>query len=113
VGLLLTKEDILSKDDIKTKIIRVPGWGGKVKVRGLNASERDELEMKTISNKMTNQSAWIASKCVIDNESVQVFSIADIVGLGKKSAPCLQLVASAALSLSGFSKEALDELEKP
>ena len=113
MGLLLTKEGILSIDDIRTKIIDVPGWNGSVKVRGLNATERDDLEAKTISNKMTNQSAWIASKCIIDESGKQIFQLADVIELGKKSAPALQLVASEVLRLSGFSKEALEELEKP
>jgi len=113
MGLLLTKEQILSIDDIRTKIIEVPGWGGEVKVRGLNATERDDLEMKTIANTMTNQSAWIASKCIINEEGNQYFTINDIMDLGRKSSAAIQRVSGEALKLSGFSKEAIEELEKP
>ena len=36
---LLTREDILNYNDIKTEIVPVPEWGGEVKVKGLTAAK--------------------------------------------------------------------------
>ena len=40
----LNKAEILAKDDLKTEDVFVPEWDAWVKVRSLNASERDHFE---------------------------------------------------------------------
>jgi hypothetical protein len=54
--VVLTKEQILSADDIKTETVLVPEWGGDVIVRGLSGVERDAYEMAVYrpDGKLTN-----------------------------------------------------------
>ena len=42
--MLLSKDQILSADDIQSQRVPVPEWGGEVMVRGLTGSQRDQWE---------------------------------------------------------------------
>ena len=44
MGALLTKEQMLAADDIKSERVEVPEWGGDVMVRGLTGTQRDAWE---------------------------------------------------------------------
>ena len=39
--MILNREQILAANDVKTRIVDVPEWGGSVIVRGLTSLERD------------------------------------------------------------------------
>ena len=42
--MLLTRDKILSADDIRSERVKVPEWGGEVIVREMTGAERDEWE---------------------------------------------------------------------
>ena len=109
---LLTKDQILSADDIKSAIVKVPEWGGEVRVRAMNASERDEFELKHIEKTLKDYRAYVASKCIVNDENQQVFSPQDIRELGKKSSAALSRVYNKATELSGFTEQDIEDLEK-
>ena len=44
--MLLTKESILSVQDLPRELVEVAKWGGSVWVRGMTAGERDMFEDK-------------------------------------------------------------------
>jgi hypothetical protein len=48
VKKFLNKSEILAMDDLKTEDVFVPEWNAWVKVRSLNASERDHFEASTV-----------------------------------------------------------------
>ena len=113
---LLTKKDILKAQDLKTEIVDVPEWGGKVKVRGLSASDRDCFE-----NEMFEQSqspgmkivrASLCARCIVDEEDKRLFTDQDIKQLGTKSAVALNRVFKTAQKLSGLREEDVEELAK-
>ena len=115
----LTRETILNAQDIKTEEVLVPEWGGKVLVKALSGTERDEFEQsivgyagKTPKMKMDNVRAKLAVQAVVDEKLQQLFTIADVVGLGRKSAVALNRVYEVASRLSGLPPEDVEELTK-
>ena len=58
---------------------------------------------------MANMRARMVAYCVVDEEGERMFTDADIVQLGRKSAAALERVAKAAQKLSGMGNEATEE----
>jgi hypothetical protein len=121
---LLTKADIFKADDLPSKIVDVPEWGGQVKVRACMASERDEYEdsmyttevqpdgqVTTVKN-FTNAKARLVVKCVIDEEGKRVFDDIEAVHVGKKVAGAVNRIFTVIQDLSGWSKAGQKAIEK-
>lgn len=116
----LTREAILEADDIQEEVVQVPEWGGKVLVRGLTGSQRDDYEATLQRGKGTNKEinlrnarAKLVMWSVVNAQTQareRLFSEQDVERLGKKSAAALQRVFDAAARLSGLSAKDLDEL---
>lgn len=118
MGKLLTRSAILDSLDVQTIEVEVPEWGGTVKVRGLTGKERDLFEQASVRRNpktgevelnMANMRARMVAYCVVDEEGERMFTDADIVQLGRKSAAALERVAKAAQKLSGMGNEATEE----
>lgn len=117
--MLLTRDQILSADDLKQESVPVPEWGGDVLVRGLDGEERDAYEATIISQRGTdvkmnlnNARAKLVQRSVVDGVGSRLFDESDVKRLAKKSAAALQRVYDVAARLSGLSKEDLDDLTK-
>lgn len=116
---LLTKQQILDAEDIKTETVLVPEWGGEVLVRGLSGAERDMFEDRIVKREgkstrviLKDVRAKLAALCMVDEDGHRVFSDAEVAALTKKSAAGLQRVWEAARNLSGMTDEDVEELEK-
>lgn len=116
---LLTREQILTVKDIETEIVPVPEWGGEVIVKGLSGADRDKYETslydqqgKKMKIKLDNVKARLVAYSVVDENGKRIFSEADIVELGKKSAKALNRIADVSQKLSGVTKEDMDDLTK-
>ena len=112
---ILTRDQILAKDDLKRKKVHVPQWGGDVYVRIMTAAERDAFEQKYFlsENKdLVGIRAHLAATCIVDQDGNNIFSEADIEELKKKSAAAVETVFKAAESLNALSVDSVDELEK-
>jgi hypothetical protein len=115
----LTRDAILTANDIRTEEVDVPEWGGVVLVRGMTGTERDAFEARVVEthgkttrvNLVNFRAKFVASVCV-DDAGQPLFTEADIAALGKKSAAALQRVFNVAQRLSGLSDEDVDELVK-
>jgi hypothetical protein len=115
----LTRDLILKADDLETRDVEVPEWGGTVRVRALTGTERDSLEASTIEGKGKNKDvnlqnfrAKLCVRAIIDENGQRIFEDADIVALGRKSSGALSKVYNAAAELSGISDKDVDELTK-
>lgn len=111
--MLLTKEQILSAQDLPTEDVSVPEWGGSVRVRGMTGSERDAWELLQLDEKKpADIRATLVAFTLVDEKGALLFTPAEISALGKKSAKALQRVFRVAQKLSRITEADVKELEK-
>lgn len=106
----LTKEQILTADDLPTEEVEV--WGGTVLVIALSAQERENLRLSMGENEndLLQVMVKLVSLVVVDENKNRVFSEEDVEALAKKSAKEIDKVFAAAQKLSGLGVE--KELKK-
>ena len=116
---MLTKEAILTAQDIVTETVSVPEWGGEVLVRGMTGRERDVFEQAIIQRKgrdtnvnMRDLRAKLAAFCMVDEGGQRIFTDGDVETLSGKSAAALQRVFDVASRLSGLTPADAEELTK-
>lgn len=115
---VLSRDEILSVQDMTLECVDVPEWGGSVYVKSLTGAERDAFEASMISidgsgkRKMTlaNTRAKLVAKTLCNEEGKRLFSDADIEHLTKKSAAALQRVFEVAQRLSGLTSKDVEDL---
>jgi len=115
--MILTKEEILKADDLKSEVVPVPEWGGDVMVRGMTGADRDKFEASIVQTRgkdqtlnMVNIRAKLASMTICDEKGHRIFSEADVKELSLKSAVALQRVFVVAQKLSGIGENDVKEL---
>ena len=113
----LTKADILAKDDLVTEDLFVPEWDAWVKVRTLNASERDHFEAGTVqrngkktTTNLENIRARLCLLCLVGEDGERLFAEEDTYPLGGKSAAALDRIFTVAQRLNGLRDEDVTEL---
>ena len=116
---VLTRQQILSADDLKSKRVKVPEWGGDVFVRELTAAERDEYESSIVKTdgldvtvNATNMRAKLVSMSVVDKDGKRLFTAKDVVKLGEKSAAVIDRIVDVSRRLSRIGPAELEELGK-
>ncbi len=116
---LLTRDAILGASDIKSEEVRVPEWGGTVRVRGLTAAQRDQVEAQAVSRRgnnvdinMANIRARIVAFTIVGDDDKPIFTNADVKALGEKSARALDRVFEVATRLSGMGESDIEDLAK-
>jgi len=114
----LTREAILAKEDIETRTVNVPEWGGEVTVRGMTGRQRDiweasmtEMRGKKYVPNLADARAKLIAYCVIDPDTgLLMFTYGDIEQLSQKSAAALDRIYEVAAELSGVGEKDLEEL---
>lgn len=113
----LSREQILTADDIVTEEVEVSEWDGTVLVRGLNAQARDNFQIslmrepgRSVRVNMANATAKLVALCIVDENGDRVFNQKDIVELSIKSGAAMNRVYMVAQRLSGLSIGDLEEL---
>jgi hypothetical protein len=118
---ILSRAEILATEDLMSETVLVPEWGGAVIVRALTGSERDAYETSIFTARGGGQSpeynlqnirAKLAARTIVGEDGKRLFSDADIVVLGLKSAAALDRVFSVAQRLSRLTNEDVKELTK-
>lgn len=118
---ILSGADILGADDLLTKWVLVPGWKGKVLIRALSGTERDQFEASIVKvrgkHRETNTENIRAKLCqlsIVDptdpKKRAPLFTRKQVDALGKKSAADLDIVYTAAAELSGLNDKDVEEL---
>jgi hypothetical protein len=117
--MALTKEQILTADDLVKEEVSVPEWGGSVFVTTMTAKDRDAFESSLFETKgketkqnLTNMRARLAAMTIVDENGKRVFDINDMDALGQKAAPALNRIFDVAKRLNGIGQEAEAELTK-
>lgn len=114
---LLTKEQILTANDLKTKDVSVPEWGGTVRVRALMGNEKDVFEDTVIEQNgknrrinLINMRAKLAAASMINEKGEKLFSESEAKDLGRKSALALDRIFKVASDLSGLGEDDVKKL---
>ncbi len=115
----LSKEQILSSDDVIIESVHVPEWKGDVRVRGIKARELDDFQKKIIatngkdvSANASNIRARLCALAIVDEDGKMIFTEADIKALGEKSAVAIDRVFTVARDLGGMKPEEIEEMAK-
>jgi len=116
--MALSRDAILAAEDLPKELVDVPEWGGSVWVRCLTALERDEWESSIMvmdgkggtKADLRNIRAKLVVRTVVDDAGERLFSEADVLVLGGKSAAALDRLYSVAAKLSKITKEDEKEL---
>lgn len=108
----LTKDQILSAQDLDKTTVDVPKWGGTVGLRMWTASERERLEKIMAGKDRDDIRATVVAYSVVDEDGKLLFSAEDVKALSQKSAAAVSDVFDASCKLNALSKQDVDELEK-
>lgn len=115
----LNKAEILAKDDLIAEDLFVPEWDAWVRIRTMNASERDHFEAGTMQGRgksmtanLENIRARLCLLCLIDEDGNRLFGEEDTFPLGGKSAAALDRIFTVAQRLNGLRGEDIDALAK-
>lgn len=108
---MLSRDQILSADDLPKQVVPVPEWGGSVYVRTMSGTERDDFESAYLKDKTKDIRARLAVATVCDEQGNALFTPADIPALGKKSSAALTRIFEAAMGLNKLTSADVDALE--
>lgn len=114
---LLGRDAILGAVDVQYQEVDVPEWGGKVRIKGLTAGERDTFEASILQGKGKNTSvnhknmrAKLLAMSIVDAEGNRIFGNDDIAALGKKSSKAINRLFDIATELNGIGEDDVEEL---
>ncbi len=114
----LTRDQILSADDLKKELVSVPEWGGDVWVRTLTGDKRDQFEALIVEQQTVDAlygsgiRARFAAWTICDEKGNLLFTEDDVAELGKKSSAALDRVFEVCQRLNHLSAADVDELAK-
>ena len=113
---ILSKDAILSKEDVKTKQIHIPEWEGDVIISTMSGYARDRFEASVIGKNgganTINIRAKLVASTLVDEQGKLIFSEDDILKLGKKSSTALDRIFEEAQKLNNIGEQEIDELAK-
>lgn len=129
--MALTKDQILSLDDIEIKEIEVPQWGETVFIRQLTRGQQDAYHRRLYGNKSLNlkqqgrkqeldgaldifgHDSWLFVQGVCDEGGNRLFTNADANKLDDRNGEAIGFVAAEIIKFSGMDADVdqLDELK--
>jgi hypothetical protein len=112
---MLTRDEILKANDIKTEKVKVPEWGGEVFIRTMTGTERDAFEQGIVKGQradLHNIRAKLCALAIADKDGKRLFTERDVTALGQKSAKALDRIFSKAQKLNGISPEDVEDMAK-
>ena len=113
--MALSKEQILSADDMGLLEVAVPEWGGSVFVRVMTVGERDSYENEWMVNKdrgVANFRSKFLQRVLCDEKGDLLFSPTEVDKLAKKSARVITRVWEAAMKHNSLTDDDVEELAK-
>lgn len=115
MSALLSKNQILSLDDLEKEKVETPEWGGHVFIRQMTAMERDNYEAgltdQSKDNMMSNFRAKLVVRCCVDEKGERLFSDEDAPALGKKCSSVLVRLFNTAERLNALGEDQSEELK--
>ena len=127
----MTRDDVLSANDIVIEGVVVPEWGGRtVYVRSLSAGERDDFETDVMKEKRVRTKAGrirtekyvetrrvraklaVKACCISKDNPAALFKPADVEKLATKNGAALDRIYDLASRLAGITDDDVEELIK-
>ncbi len=116
---LLTKEQILSANDLDFEEVEVKEWGGSVRIRCMTGTERDAFESaiykikgdKVEANR-ENFRSELLSRVLCNKDNKLLFSSKEVRALGGKSGRVIDRLFEIAQKISGIGQKDIEELTK-
>lgn len=110
---LLTREQILSVQDIRYDIVHVPLWGGDVKLKQLNADQQFALSgLLDLKENAGLGMYLILTIMAVDEHDVPIFTKDDVAALKVKNFHVLNLLQRRAVTLNGADDATKEALKK-
>ena len=113
---MLTREAILSADDLKTEKVAVPEWGGHVFVKTMTGTEKDNFESGLVNAdgkvSVRDIRARMVAAVTVDEVGNALFTDSDINAISGKSAAALDRIFAASKKLNAVTDEDVEELGK-
>ena len=107
----LSRDAILSKDDIKIVKVAAPLWGGFVYVKSLTGTERATLDdFYTTDDKLFQAGLLTLSVC--DKDGKRLFKDNDVVAISEKSAAAIDQVFWSTHKLNKIGAREVEEIAK-
>lgn len=117
--MILTRDAILSADDLAREFVEIPEWGGGVFVRMMTGEERDRWELgfskrrgKDGNLDLHGIRAELAAMVACDERGKSIFSVEDAPVLAKKSGSAIERICIAARKLNRLNEEDVEDLKK-
>lgn len=115
----LSREAILGMTDRTYQDVKIPQWGGVVRVQSLTGAERDQWEAacqeeKNGEKKFTTDKLRekLLAFCLVDQDGAKLFSEVDIAALSGKNAAALTRLFDVARKLNAIGAQDVEELTK-
>ena len=113
---LLNREAILKANDLPTRDVSVPEWGGTVRVRSLTAADREQIETAFVdaneAGEALNGRARYAAAAIIGDDGAALFTVDDVNALAMKSAAALDRVHKAVADLNRLGEDGVEAAAK-
>lgn len=113
--MALTKDQILSADDLGLLKVHVPEWSGDVYIRVMTVGERDAYENEWQRKKETGVDDFRTKflvRCIVDEKGSRLFDNGDVAKLAQKSARVMNRIWMAAMEHNNLSEQSIEELAK-
>lgn len=112
---LLTAEQILAAEDLRYETVKVPEWGGDVRIRSLTGDELEEHDKALWAVKQTEgatiqQMARMVAWCAVDGDGARLFDVEHVEKLGRKNGRALRRIFNAAAELNILTEESAEKL---
>ena len=109
----LSKDDIFKADDLPTKDMDIPEWGGTLTIRTLTGAERDEWESAFVNQDkidIRGLKSRLVQFTTMNGDGQQMFTKADLQKINSKSASVIDRIFQVSQRLSGLTKEDAEEM---
>lgn len=113
---MLSRDEILSKTQLKRQAVTVPEWNGDVLVSEMSGAARDaweqSLQERDGKGRVINPRAKLVVATVIDEKGDRLFNDSDIEAVGKLSNNSLSAICDVAQRLNKLLGDDLERAEK-
>jgi hypothetical protein len=120
---VLTRKQIDEANDLVTRRIPVPEWGGDVIIRSAMSADQVAYEHSLVATRIvddkpqvvsdfTNEQARLVVRCLVDEAGNRLYADEDAPVLGKKNAAVIERLFNAIKDLSKMSAGSVAAAEK-